>query len=374
MWMVFRLLFLLIVMVMLTTALSAAPIVLDPAMPSLKKNYAPYFLIGTALGGMLPGAYSAREIALITSQFDVITPENCMKPRAIQPREGKFNFETADALLAFAEGHGLQVTGHCLLWHTSCPDWFFRDGDHPASRALVLARMRTHIHTLVGRYRGRVKGWDVVNEAIDDGNAYLRKTSWSTLVGEDFIAKAFEFAHEADPRAELYYNDYGIEAPVKREKALRLIRELQGKGLRIDAVGIQGHWELDAVPFAEIEEAITAFHQAGVKVMITELDLDILRRPSHGANVAQTAPVLKDLYPDGCPPELLARQAEQYGRLFRLLRTHADAVTRVTFWGLHDGRSWLNSWPARRTNYPLLFDRDCAPKPAFTATIQAATP
>ena len=324
----------------------------------------PHFLVGTCLGGLLPEDYTPAEMALLEAHFNVFTPESCMKPEPIQPEEGVFRFTQPDNLVAYAEAHGKQITGHTLIWHQQCPDWFFLDGDQPASRELVLRRLRTHIHTLVGRYRGRIMGWDVVNEAISDADdEYFRPTKWWETIGDDFIEKAFEYAHETDPGVELYYNDYNDEYPVKREKTLKLIARLKAKGLRIDGVGIQGHWELDRVPFQELEDAIVAFHSAGVKVMITELDIDVVPR-----NLPKDAPPdVLNPYPDGCPPEVLQRQAEQYAQLFEIFARHRDKITRVAFWGMHDGRSWLNYWPWRRTNYPLLFDRNAEPKPAFFA-------
>jgi endo-1,4-beta-xylanase len=219
-----------------------------------------------------------------------------------------------------------------------------------------------------------VHGWDVVNEAIDDGDAYLRESPWTRLVGEDFVAKAFEYAREADPNVELYYNDYNIELPEKRDKTLRLLRQLQSQGLRIDAVGIQGHWLASGLPLQEIEDAILAFHGLGLQVMITELDVDVLPRKTTGANVADQESESTRSAADAlvCPTEVLQQQAEQYAALFRILRRHQDKISRVTFWGLHDGRSWLNHWPVRgRTNHPLLFDRQCRPKPALDAVLQA---
>jgi len=344
----------------------------EQTVPSLKDALSSHFLIGVALGGTLPESYSATEQALITDNFTQITPENCMKPEPIEPREGVFNFTAADALVAFAQAHGMRVTGHTLVWQSQCPQWFFVDGNQPASREHILQRMKAHIQAEVGRYKGKILGWDVVNEAIADNNGYLHATPWSQLVGEDFIDKAFEYAHEADPNAELYYNDYGIEQPQKRAKTLKLIAHLKAQGLRIDAVGIQGHWEVSDLPLRDIEDSILAFHQAGVKVMITELDLDMVKRHFGGADVAHQETATADPLAAGCPPELLAQQAERYADLFRLLLKHDDSVTRVTFWGLHDGRSWLNAWPSKRTNYPLLFDRHCQPKPAYAAVLAAA--
>jgi endo-1,4-beta-xylanase len=339
-------------------------------MRGLKDVFAPHFLMGVALGGKLPETYSEAERALIAAHFNVITPENCMKPGPIHPTEETYQWEQADALVAFAQAQKMQVTAHCLVWHSQCPDWFFLNGTKSASRDLVLARMRAHIHAVMGRYKGKVLGWDVVNEAIADGEGELRASKWRQSIGDDFIEKAFEYAHEADPAAELYYNDYSIEMPGKRQKTLNLIARLKAKGLRIDAVGIQGHWELDRVPFKAIEEAIVAYRDAGVKVMITELDLDVVSRAVAGADLSAIEAVQKnDPYVAGLPPQVQERQAAQYAELFRLLRRHEATITRVTFWGLHDGRSWLNSWPRPRTNHALLFDRQSQPKPACTAVV-----
>lgn len=296
-----------------------------------------------------------------------------MKPALIQPAEGDFHFESPDVLVAFAETHGLSVVGHCLVWHQQCPGWFFRDGDGPAGRDLVLKRMREHIQAVVGRYRGRVLGWDVVNEAIDDKEGELRHTPWIEHVGEDFIEQAFRYAQAADPTAELYYNDFNIEQPAKCDKTLRMLGGLQRAGVRIDGVGIQGHWILDQVPFQDLEEAIVAYSALGLKVMVTELDIDVVDRPDCGADVSLHAAytVEQDLYRDGCPEEVLERQAEQYARLFELFSRHRDKVGRVSFWGLHDGKSWLNDWPGQRTNHPLLFDRNCRPKAAYRRVIQS---
>jgi endo-1,4-beta-xylanase len=338
---------------------------------SLRKYFQKCFLVGAALGGMAPHSYSPAEVDLITTHFNVITPENCMKANPVQPREGTFHFEESDALVDFAEANGMKVVGHCLVWHGMCPDWFFKDGDQKASRELLFERLHTHIHTLVSRYRGRVLGWDVVNEAIDDGDHYLRPSKWFEIGGEEFIFKAFEYASEADPNAELYYNDFDIELPVKRAKTIKLLRQLKTRGLRLDGVGIQGHWELDKVPYQDIEEAVSVYYQLGLKVMITEMDIDLLGRPKRqaGAPPGQEEVGGQTV----ASPARFQRLADQYGRLFRLFCRQRDKIDRVTFWGLHDGRSWLNYWPvAGRTNHPMLFDRQCQPKAAYFAVAQVA--
>jgi endo-1,4-beta-xylanase len=211
-----------------------------------------------------------------------------------------------------------------------------------------------------------------VNEALDDGKADIRPSIWFSVLGEDFIAQAFEYAHVADPDAILVYNDYNTELPGKRAKLLRLLHSLQARHAPIHAVGIQGHWELDAVPYQDIEETITAIQGLGLKVMITEFDLDTIPRARWWAENGKYRPELARLnpYTNGCPAAVLVRQADQYEKLFTLFRRHADAITRISFWDLHDGRSWLNHFPWERADYPLLFDRNVQPKPAYDAVMQ----
>ena len=339
----------------------------EPA--TLKAAFGDRFAIGVAIPdpNLSPG-----EEKLSLDNFSNITPEECMKPKPIEPEEGKFTFERADALVDFAGAHGLKVNGHTLVWHEDCPDWFFLGHGKTAGRKVVLQRLRNHIATEVGHFRGKVYSWDVVNEAIGDGPEYLRNSRWLAGIGPDYITDAFLAAHEADPDAQLYYNDYNLEKPEKLAKALRLIHTLKAANAHLDGIGIQGHWELDKIPFQDIENAIAAFHDEGLKVMITELDIDMAPRRSHGQNGGPQSDGDADPYARGIPPEMLARQAAQYGRLFALFVKHADEITRVTFWGLHDGRSWLNDWPSKRTNYPLLWNRNLQPKPAFFTVIDAS--
>jgi endo-1,4-beta-xylanase len=338
---------------------------------SLRATYAGKLQIGCAVGGTLPHSLSLTEQQLVREHFSVLTPENCMKPGPIHPEPERYDFTASDALVAFAEQNAQSVVGHCLSWHQQCPAWFFEPG---LTRRMALDRLQAHIHTVVGRYRGRIQGWDVVNEAIADAGDFLRETPALAAIGEDYIAKAFEFAREADPAAELYYNDYNIEQPAKRERTLRLLEQLQARGVDLSGVGIQGHWLLDQVPFDDIAVAVESYRALNLKVMITELDIDVVDRPDCGADVSvhrAYAPA-EDVYEGGCPEPVLLRQAEQYARLFETLTATAGAVTRVTFWGLHDGKTWLNTWPGKRTNHPLLFDRDCRPKPALEAVLDVA--
>lgn len=344
----------------------------SPAAPaSLSEAFAGTLQIGTCAGGLLPASLSAAELELLTTQFAALTPENCMKPGPIHPERGRFELEAADALVRFASERGLAVIGHCLCWHQQCPGWLLAPG---TGRDAGLEQLREHILGVAGRYRGRLQGWDVVNEAIADDGDGLRDTPALREIGADYVLRAFELAREADPSAELYYNDYNIELPAKRARTLRLLESLLAAGARVDGVGIQGHWLLDRVPFDELSAAIEEYRALGLKVMITELDIDVIDRPDCSADlsVQRAYAPPEDVFRDGCPESVLLRQAEQYARLFEIFAGSRGAVTRVTFWGLHDGRSWLNHWPGTRTNHPLPFDRDCRPKPAWGALLGVA--
>lgn len=317
--------------------------------------------IGCAVGGTLPASLNPAEIDLVTRHFNVLTPENCMKPGPLQPQPGRFDFAAGDALLAFASERGMNVVGHTLVWHNQTSPWMYAAG---VGRGEALRQMEEHIRTVVGHYRGKLQGWDVVNEAVVDGaDGYLRETPALAALGSDYLPLAFRFAREADPDVELYYNDYSIEVPAKLERTLRLLDLLDAAGQRPHGVGIQGHWILDEVPFDDIAKAIRLFSDRGLRVMITELDIDVVPRKTAGAEVTARAEDSADPYASGCPPELLERQARQYEQLFELFVAHD--VSRVTFWGPTDARSWLNTWPSKRTNHPLLFDRDSQPKPAY---------
>lgn len=340
---------------------------------SLRQKFAGQFLVGVAVDGNPAQDYTRAERELIRDQFGALTPANCMKMMALQPEEGRFNFRLADAFVGFAQATGLKACGHCLIWAKDerTPAWLFKAGTNLVSRDLLLRRMQAHIEAVAGRYRGKVISWDVVNEALDDGNVDIRPSKWLSVLGEDFITKAFEFAHAADPEAVLVYNDYNTELPGKRAKLLRLLRHLQDQKAPIHAVGIQGHWELDTVPYEGIEETITAIQKLGLKVVVSEMDIDVIPRSRWWAEGGKYRDELARFnpYTNGCPADILQRQAEQYRKLFSIFLRHADAIARITFWDLHDGRSWLNHFPWERVNYPLLFDRNARPKPAFGAVL-----
>ena len=314
-----------------------------------------------------------EDAALMKRHFDIITPENCMKTKKLQPKEGEFDFTQADKFVDFAEENGIDMVGHCLIWARpgTTPPWFFLDGEKPVSKELLLQRLKTHIHTVAGRYKGRLAMWDVVNEALaDHDDEYLRDNEWNNILGEDFLVKAFQYAREADPDALLVYNDYRCDHPGKLKKIIRLIKSVKEKGGPIDALGLQAHYEYGMIPYEGIESALVEMRKLGVKVVFSELDMDVVTRAKWYWDDGKFREELQssDPYPN-CPDDVLAAQAEQYAKLFEIIAKHSDVVERVTFWNLHDGQSWLNYWPWKRTNHPLLFDRERNPKPAYESVV-----
>jgi endo-1,4-beta-xylanase len=329
-------------------------------------------LVGAAV--MADQLDDPRLAALVAEQFNCVTPENEMKPEYIQPAPGEFAFAPADRIVAFAQSHGMKIVGHTLCWHNQSPAWLYQDSQNrPLSREKSLENLRTHIAAVVGHFKGRVLGWDVVNEAISDNpNEYLRDTTARRAIGDDYIAKSYEFARAADPGAELYYNDYGNENASKRDKTIRLIHDLRSKGIRVAGVGIQGHFALGDDAPKKLDEAIAAYAAAGVKVAITELDVDVLPRNTRGADVSAGERHGADPYRGGLPADVAKAQADYYGRIFAVVLKHRANVSRVTFWGTHDGTSWLNEWPVvGRTDHALLWDRNLGPKPALRSVLEA---
>jgi len=345
----------------------------------LKDVFKNDFYIGAALSvdqitGKEPGA-----IALVEKHCNSITPENILKWEEVHPEPNRYNFEAPDRYVAFGEQHKMHIIGHTLVWHWQTPDWVFQDASgKPLSRDGLLARMKDHIFTLMGRYQGRIHAWDVVNEAIlPDGS--FRKSKWFEIIGEDYVQKAFEFARQADPHAELYYNEYDYEYRPKCEGVIRLIRNLLAKGVRVDGIGIQGHWFLDFPKVNELEAYVLALAQLKLKLMITELDIGVLpfcHLDSPKADLASfDAQTQKKLnpYPNGLPDTVQKEQANRFADLFSFFRRHRDKFKRVTFWGVHDAQTWRSYLPiGGRTEYPLLFDCRCQPKPAVDAIMRTA--
>lgn len=332
---------------------------------------------GEQLGLLMGTAVMAKHLdgdlgELVAREFSVLTGENEFKPGRVHPAVGAWDFAGADKIAAFAERRGIKLVGHTLLWHQQGAGFLFEDGGKSVTREVGLRNLRDHIEVVAGRYSGRVLGWDVVNEAVsDDAGVYLRPTPALSAIGQDYIVRAFEMAAAADPGAELYYNDYSNEGVEKREKCIDVIREIKKAGLRIDAVGMQCHLLL-AEPSAElIEEAISAYAAEGVKIVVTELDVDVLpRKAAGGADLSKKEMAGQNPYVAGLPGEVEEALAQRYAEVFEVFRKHREHVSRVTLWGTHDGMSWLNYWPvAGRVNYPLLFDRGLAKKKAYAAVM-----
>ncbi len=348
-----------------------------PAPVTLKAAFQNDFLIGAALNPSQFCESNRAVAALVKQQFNSISPENILKWEKIHPAPGRYDFTLADRYVNFGVENKMFIVGHNLVWHEQTPPWVFQNEQgQPVSREVLLARMREHIFAVVGRYRGKIGGWDVVNEALNEDGT-LRQSPWRKIIGEDYLLQAYQFAHEADPAAELYYNDYSLENPAKRDGALALISKLQAQGVKISGIGLQGHYNLDFPTLEQLDATITAFARLGMKVMITELDVDVLPRATRdvAADVSKNVQRSENLnpYSDGLPDALQRQLAERYADLFRIFVLHRDVICRVTFWGVTDGDSWLNDWPVKgRTNYPMLFDRTGDPKPAFDAAIQTA--
>ena len=355
--------------------------------PTLKDAFRDDFLIGTALGTRQIMGQEPAALDLSAREFSAITPENCLKWALVHPEPDEFDFEPADKYVAWGEENGMFIVGHTLIWHNQTPAWAFAGVDgKPFDRETALVRIKSHIGAVVGRYKGRIDGWDVVNEAIDDegklrtgpvGAWPRRGEPWHAAIGDDYIEQAFRFAHAADPDAELYYNDFNEWYPAKIKAISKLVTGLKTKGVRIDGLGLQGHWGMDYPELAEIDHMLTEYGKLGVKLMITELDVSVLPPPDRSTDADITRRARGDAagnpYPNELPADKQQELAERYAAIFKIFLKHRDEIDRVTFWGVHDGQSWRNGWPVRRrVDYPLLFDRQYQPKPAFDAVIEVA--
>lgn len=345
--------------------------------PTLKDAFANKFYIGTAMNAEQIMGTDSATVEVIKKNFSAIVAENCMKSGPIQPEEGKFDFELADKFVEFGEKNNMYITGHCLVWHSQAPRWFFTDSlGNDVTPEVLTERMKTHIFTVMGRYKGKIKGWDVVNEAVEDDGSY-RNSKFYQILGEDFIKLAFQFAHEADPEAELYYNDYSMAIPTKRDGVVAMVKKLQEQGVKIDGIGMQGHVSIDGPSIEEFEKSIEAYAALGVKVMITELDMTVLKMPdpSVGAEVSASFEYKQELNPyvDGLPDSINTIYEQRYLDFFKLFLKHQDKISRVTLWGVNDANSWKNDWPIfGRTDYCLLFDRQNQPKPVVAKIIEEA--
>ena len=333
---------------------------------TLKDYFGDKFLIGVAVNVDQSWERDTWGAAIVKKHFNSVVAENCMKSEEIHPTPFTWNWDDADQFVKFGEENGMTVIGHCLIWHSQCSPWFFTDENGKQVSAEELkTRMRDHITAIVTRYRGRIKGYDVVNEAILDNGDY-RNSKFYEILGEEFIPWAFKCAHEADPDAELYYNDYSMALPGKREGVVKLVKSLKAQGLRIDAVGMQSHMGMEHPDFAEYEKTIQALIDAGVKVAITELDMDAIPTVSFGASVEDEAAYSAQMnpYPEALPDSVSQIWNDRMKQVFSIYDKYQDHICRVTAWGVQDGDSWKNDWPMKgRTNYPLLFDRNYEMKP-----------
>lgn len=333
--------------------------------PSLRLAYKNNFLIGTALNSGQISEVDSVQSALIAKEFNTYTAENVMKSMLIHPAKDTFNFEMPDKMFALAEKNNAKVHAHTLIWHSQLSRFFYEIKD---STEMVSA-MTDHINTIAGRYAGKVISWDVVNEAVE-GDGSLRKSVFLDVLGEDYLALSFKLAAAADPDADLYYNDYSLTGEAKRKGVIRMVKKIQESGAKIDGVGMQGHWHMDSPTLEEIETSILEYAALGVKVAITELDIDVLPNPRNieGADISQRAEIdaQNNPYANGLPDSVSVALAKRYEDIFALFLKHENVISRVTLWGVNDGNSWKNNFPARgRTNYPLLFDRNNKGKKAY---------
>ncbi|MGS0498915.1 endo-1,4-beta-xylanase [Pseudoalteromonas mariniglutinosa] len=346
--------------------------------PALKNTFADSFKMGVAVNQDIVTGKNAAAQSIIAKQFNTVTLENAMKAEVIYPQQGKVDFSGADAFIDFAKQNNMFTVAHTLVWHNQTPDWFFTNSkNEPNTPAQQLEQMRKHIELVAGRYKNKVDAWDVVNEVIADDGSY-RPTVWVNRVGDGdtMVKAAFKYAQQYSPNTELYYNDFNAWRPEKRDGIIRMIKMLQKEGIRIDGIGIQAHWGLNFPKMQYIEQAIDAYAALGIKVMITELDIDVLPLTKEGqiTGTDMMKPQFQleefetylDPYKNGLPSDVEAQLNARYKALFELFYAKRDKIDRVTFWGLHDGMSWKNDYPIpNRTNYPLLWDRNLNPKPVI---------
>lgn len=356
---------------LLCLAVFTAPAQGQDETPLLGQAYADDFYLGATVGKPVFVEPGQPTLELVERHFNSVSPENELKWQPYNPKPDVYRTAQADAFVDFGNERDMYVVGHALFWHEQTPKWVFQGEDgQPVERAVLLERMRQRVQHLNARYGGKIDAWDVVNESIE-WNGKLRKSPWTQIIGDDFILEAFAIAQDVLPAStELLYNDYSMTAGRKRDAVVKLIQELKQNGIRIDGVGMQGHWQLENPALEEIEASIIAFHEAGVDVHITELDIDVLPREKgmFDADINQrlAQDPSMDPYRDGLPDDIQQKLAQRYADIFELFLKHKDKIKRVTFWGTTDKYSWLNNWPMKgRTNHPLLFDRERQPKPAF---------
>ncbi|MGY3053767.1 endo-1,4-beta-xylanase [Pedobacter sp. UYEF25] len=330
------------------------------AQKGLKDYYKKYFPIGVAVG---PRDLNGDEVPMITREFNSLTAENCMKMGPIHPEENSYFWRDADAVVDFSTQHHMKIRGHNLCWHAQTPNWMFKDSEgKDITKEALLQKLKDHIHTVVSRYKGKVYAWDVVNEAVADGEgALLRNSKWYQICGEDFIAKAFEYAHEADPKAVLFYNDYNTEIPSKREKIYKLLKGLIDKGVAIHGIGLQAHWSVNTPSREELEKSIKLFASLGLQIQFTELDVSVYSGHQGGQLVSG------ENEKASFTPEMEKQQLDKYKMIFDVFRKYRKNITGVTFWNVSDRSSWLDG--RGKKNYPLLFDANLKPKKAYWSVV-----
>lgn len=338
---------------------------------TLKDLYKNDFYIGAAINSRILMGDDPELRNIVKDHFNSITAENEFKWSVINPSENEWHFEFPDEFVKFGIENDMYMLGHCLVWHSQVPRSLFVDGSgNPVSKETLLKKMQVHISTLVDRYKGKIHAWDVVNEAITPEEHY-RKSRWVDIIGPEFIEHAFRLAHEADPNAHLLYNDYNMDNPKRRQYVAEMVRDFKKRGVPIHGIGMQGHYHLESPTIEEIENSIQAFIKEGVKVHLTEVDIDVLPgNTARTAEISTNAEYQESLnpYKEGLPKEIDDKLSRRYEELFKLFLKYKDDIERVTFWGVSDDLSWKNDFPVRgRTNYPLLFDREHKPKNCYHA-------
>ena len=340
--------------------------------PTLKEAFKSNFLIGSAVNDNLVSKKDSLGEQIVLTEYNTITPENSMKWMYMEPEQGKFEFETADKYIDFSTKNDIAFIGHNLVWHSQLAGWV----EKIESKEELSASLKNHVQTVAARYSGKIHGWDVVNEALNEDGT-LRNSLFLKQLGPDYLINSFKWAQEADPKAELYYNDYNMTRQEKRAGAIKLVKDIQASGARIDGIGMQAHWGLEDPTLEEIETSILEYSDLGIQVMITEFDITVLPNPwdLEGAEVSQNFEGSEHMnpYTKELPDSVNTQLAQRYKDIFSLFKKHSDKISRVTFWGINDGVSWLNSWPIEdRTNYPLLFDREYNRKPAYYSVLEVS--
>jgi endo-1,4-beta-xylanase len=324
----------------------------------LKVYYKSFFPIGVSV---TPNSLTGSMSTFILKNFQSLTAENVMKPALIHPEENRYSWDNADKIVNFAVANSMLMRGHTLCWHKQTPEWFFKDIEGKAvTKEVLLSRLKDHITQVVTRYKGKIYAWDVVNEAIDDDDSkFMRETDWFKICGEEYIADAFRWAHEADPDAQLFYNDFNTESPVKRDKVYRLVKMLLDNGVPVNGIGLQGHWNIYNPNEKDLRDAIEKFSTLGLKIQITELDVSVYSSTE------------VDPADNVFTPDREKKQNEKYEMVFKVLREYRKIITGVTFWNVSDRSSWLDNFPVRgRKNYPLLFDQNLKPKKAYWKVVE----